>query len=601
MVVSGHFFRQSGTNAGYDPSFMAGYPKSVLFPQSSAIFDVLGLLGGSQKPAQAFKFFVFAATAALPWLMALAGRLLGLRSEAIAAGIVLVLLYAWTEGGGAGFPLNYAMYGMLAYWLAVPLGLIASAMIGRFLTLGGSGRWLFALMLVWLTLLVHATSPLVVAPACLLAYAVAIVEGHRRGRPLPVHRHLGFWMIPILAIVLNAFWWWPGLWYRSMLLTELPAFYHPEPVSQRLFEIVGWAPMIQVVLVALLVPGLIVLARHDRVVSATLGGFAMAGFGWGYLAGAFRGLDMLQPGRQTYAFHTAAALAGGCLIAEILGRSREGRGRLDLWLVLALILVGLRLFGGDVSRSVRSRLGFDGGRPFLSSRPSARLRWVIEQVRAGMKPGERLLYEEGGEDLPGIPDPYQGGRFSGLLPTLMGIEVLGGPYLKVTLQTNFTQFSSHRLFGQADWGERDFRTYAAIYRPDAIVCWSPKALAFCRSHPDLIEVRNVQTIEIPTLDVRTGRVSMYQSELLFGWIKGYGGATIQGWARVIAEPGRLKIEGARGDELDGLVVLRYHSLPYLKSTPPIRLEPVRRADDPVPFIGFRPPPGDFTLELDFPP
>ncbi len=249
-------------------------------------------------------------------------------------------------------------------------------------------------------------------------------------------------------------------------------------------------------LLALLIPGLIVLARRDRVAAAALGGFAMAGFAWGYLAGASRSLDLLQPGRHTYAFFLAAALAGGLAIAEVLGRLREGRGRLDLWLILGLILVGLRLFGGDLAGSVRSRLGLEGGRPFLSSRPTERLRWVVEQIRADMKPGERLLYEEGGEDLPGVPDPFDGGRFSGLLPTLTGVEVLGGPYLKVTLLTNFTQFGAGRLFGKADWGEREFRTYAALYRPSAICCWSPRALAFCRAHPELVEVRDVHAVEI---------------------------------------------------------------------------------------------------------
>ena len=69
------------------------------------------------------------------------------------------------------------------------------------------------------------------------------------------------------------------------------------------------------------------------------------------------------------------------------------------------------------------------GEPFLSSRPSPRLLWVVDRVKAHVKPGERLLYEEGGFDLPGVPDPFQRGRFSGLLPERTGVELIGGPYL----------------------------------------------------------------------------------------------------------------------------------------------------------------------------
>src|SRR4051794_31263429 len=40
-VVTRHFLRISGTTAGYDPSFMAGYPKSVVFPASSTLPELV--------------------------------------------------------------------------------------------------------------------------------------------------------------------------------------------------------------------------------------------------------------------------------------------------------------------------------------------------------------------------------------------------------------------------------------------------------------------------------------------------------------------------------------------------------------------------------
>ena len=47
--------------------------------------------------------------------------------------------------------------------------------------------------------------------------------------------------------------------------------------------------------------------KIDRASAATLLGFALAGFGWGYLAGAASWLDFLQPGRHTYALYAAAS------------------------------------------------------------------------------------------------------------------------------------------------------------------------------------------------------------------------------------------------------------------------------------------------------
>ncbi len=221
--------------------------------------------------------------------------------------------------------------------------------------------------------------------------------------------------------------------------------------------------------------------------------------------------------------------------------------------------------------------------PFLASRPSPRLGWVVGHVKKLVKPGERLLYEEGGFEFKGLADPYQGGRFSGILAwKFPEIEILGGPYLHVALNTNFTQFGEGKLFGKARWDRGWFVRYARIYRPSAIVCWRPWSRAFCIANPDLVDV---------VADDGT---------LMIGRIKGYEGAAVSGTAEVEARPGRLTVRRATGG-LDGSVVLRYHSLPCLRADPPVAWESVFLEDDPVPFIKM--PAVDFpvTFTLGFPP
>jgi hypothetical protein len=208
---------------------------------------------------------------------------------------------------------------------------------------------------------------------------------------------------------------------------------------------------------------------------------------------------------------------------------------------------------------------------------------VVDRVARYVKPGERLLYEEGGKDLPRIPDPYRRGRFSGLLPQRMGVELIGGPYLHAALTTNFTQFGEGRLVGRADWDRDFFVRYARLYRPSAILCWSPHARKFCRENPDLIRILEDDGI------------------LLLGRVEGFGGDTIRGQARVEASPGRLRVTGMVPD-LDGSVVLRYHFVPCLTTRPSVACEPEFQEEDPVPFIRLRPPPGmsDVELRMAFP-
>ena len=73
---------------------------------------------------------------------------------------------------------------------------------------------------------------------------------------------------------------------------------------------------------------------------------------------------------------------------------------------------------------------------------------------------------------------------------------------------------------------------------------------------------------------------------------GFDGATIRGSARVEAGPNRLVVRDAVAEPGgDGLVVLRYHAVPYLRADPPVAIERVFLEGDPVPFIALRPSAG----------
>ena len=576
-LVTRHFLRQSGTTAGYDPSFMAGYAKSVVFPASSTLPELVVALGGSGGPARVYKLYVLVAAALVPWLVAAAAGLLRAGPGGALVAVALSLVYLWSD-----FPINYAAFGMLPYLLAIPLGLLATAVLARYLARGGAGWWVAAAAGMSLVVLVHFTAAMVVVPAAALAYGAATVAARRGGGALPRSRHAGVWLIPAAVLAANAFWWWPGIWLAGTKGPSDFAFVHPEPVGRRLARIATGEARIELVLIALAVPGVVILARRDRVAAAALVGILAAGFGWGYLAGASRSLDFLQPGRHTYAFYAAAAVAAAVAItAATTWLARSSR-----LLAVAAALAGLTgawsWLGPELRASIAFRLG--GSEPFLSCRPPTRLRWVVERVRRYVRPGERLLYEEEGFAQAGLPDPYRGGRFSGLIPYFApGVEVLGGPYLHAALTTNFTQFGEGKLFGATGWGRDRFVRYARLYRPAAILCWSPHGRRFCRANPDLVEVLE------------------QDGPFLFGRVRGFEGATIRGRAAVRAEPGRLHVAAGATPGVDGLVVLRYHSAPYLRSRPAARLVPVRLEGDPVPFLGLRPGAGPVTLELDLPP
>jgi len=575
-LVTRHFLVSTGMSAGYDPSFMSGFPMSVVTGTSSTLVNLVLLIFGKNNPAVAFKVFTFLCFASLPWLIALAALLFRVNSRSVMGSVLIFLLYFWAD-----WPIYYADFGMTSYLISVLLGLVVVALLSRYLECGGLISWFWAALSCVFIFLVHLTSLMVIGPATILAYIVLMIRSRRSATSVPLSRHFGLVLIIPLVVLLNSFWLMPGYWLASTAGPSDFVFAHKESVWGRLGEIVWSEGPAQVIVLGLGLIGLAVLARRSPVAMAGLAGLLLSGFGWGYLAGAFRFLDPLQPGRHTFTCYTAACLASGIGLDEILTRLRlETRGRLDRIALVALLLIGLRVFGAGIVGSVRKRDGVS--ETFLSSRPTPRLIQVVDQIKKRMQPGERLLFEETGFPVKGESDPYDGRHLSPILPHLTGIEVLGGPYLHTPVLTNFTQFGEGKLFGRSQWDRDFFIRYAKIYRPAAICCWTSKARRFCHSNPDLFQI------------------SEDDGTILFARVIGFEGATIRGTARVEASPNQLVVSDAVADR-DGLVVLRYHYVPYLASDPPVSIEPVIQEDDPVPFIGLRPSKNPVVLRLTLPP
>jgi len=596
-LVTRAFLHDSWMTAGYDPSFMSGYAKSIVFPSSSTLPELIIALFGGQRPELAYKLYVLVSAASVPWLIALACAIWRLSARGAVITLLLSLIYIWTD-----FPISYVSSGMVPYFLGIPLALAATGVFARFLEQGGASTWLEAVVLMSLAFLVHLTTAMVSAPAAAVAYIATIVQARQTGsarprahsttpsqsapesvtiRRLTALRHLAVWMIPTIVLLANSFWWLPGIYLARTKGPSEFAFAHPEGPVSRLEHIVRNEAPIQCVLIAAGLPGFILIFRRNPILSWANLGFCAAGFGWGYVAGASRTFDLLQPGRHTYAFFIALALAAGVTLDEVLKRLRagpKGFARLDRWAMLGAVLIGIRLIGFPGYSEFKVLSGWFTPIPFLSSRPTPRALWIVERVGKHLKPGERLLYEEGGFSIPDAPDPFLGGRLSGILPERTGVEVIGGPYLHASLTTNFTQFGEGKLCGKSDWTRQDFIRYAKLYGPSAILCWSPHARWFCEQNPDLVHILDDD------------------GSVLLGRVIGFEGQFLEGSGRVEAKSGTLGLHDL-APGLDGTVVLRYHSVPYLRARPAVAIEQESRDDDPVPFIRLRPPPGTSDVEL----
>jgi hypothetical protein len=580
-IVTRAFLKNSWTTAGYDPYFMSGYAKSVVYPSSSTLPELAVALFGGDRPELAYKIYVLLSAAAVPWLIALACIFWRVPPGGTAIAILLFLIYIWTD-----FPIRYVQFGMVPYFLGIPLSLAAIGAFARFLDRGGAMTWLLAAVLLSLAFLVHFTIAMVAGPAAAAAYIAAIVRSRQaatdRARKLTAFTHAAVWLIPLVVLVVNSFWWLPGIWLTETKGPSDFVFKHLEGARQRLRQIVSTEAPVECVLIAAGLPGIYLFVRRAPVHGWAAIGFCAAGFAWGYLAAETRSLDFLQPGRHTYAFFSVLAVAAGAALHEMLTRLRaapRGGVRLDRWAIAGAVLIGVRLIGYPGYPQFQVLSSLFAPEPFLSSRPTPRAFWVVDRVGRHLKPGQRLFYEEGGFSI-GVPDPFQDGRLSGLLPERTGVQLIGGPYLHASLKTNFTQFGEGKLCEKMNWTKQDFLRYAKLYGPSAILCWSPHARRFCKENSDVVQVLDDDGI------------------VLLGRVKGFEGDFLEGTGTVEAKAGVLRLHDL-SPGLDGSVVLRYHSVPYLRARPAIAIEEEKREDDPVPFIRLRPPPGTSDVELRF--
>ena len=356
-LVTRAFLRDSYTTAGYDPSFMSGYAKSVVFPASSTLPELVIAAFGGAHPEFAYKLYVLVSAAAVPWLIALACFIWQFRpATAVTA-----------RGPRPGLHLDRFSH-LLRVLRNAPLFPGHSAGTGR----DGRLRSLSdARGIAELADGRRADEPGGSRPSddrdghrarcparlhrCVLETGTECLRNRsgfgppasepepRSERPWTRMRHVGVWLIPVVVLAVNAFWWLPGVWLSSTKGPSDFAFNHPEGVISRLAKIIGGpeAP-IQSILLATGLPGLAWMIRRRRIEGAALLGFCGAGLFWGYLAGGIRALDFLQPGRHTYALYTGLALAGASGLEELGRRLHAGSQRSDhfhRWVMVGAVLI----------------------------------------------------------------------------------------------------------------------------------------------------------------------------------------------------------------------------------------------------------------------
>jgi hypothetical protein len=570
------FWRQDHKLWGYNPFFMAGYPANTIQDLSIKLFELvaIGLSSISLAPVQWFKLCAFFATASAPWLAFFAARNFffgfATRDTAAATAALLATIYWWNS-----LPREMFFYGMIGFPVACYLSLFG---VSLFYRLGAYREKLGAIHLAWLIFAVailplHIQSVVIFLPPMIVVLLNA---------PAPFRRRLLTWAVgaAVLALLINGVWLLPAFDHRgddvsSAVVEQLPLFASTNPLTF-ILDYLGprgfWTFRPSFIekgfRLAILLLGALgirrVIQSGQRTLGITLATGVAVLFLIAYFGALAPALKAWQPLRFKVALDLFLVIGAAYAVSQFLIASRNSRSRL----IPVVLACGVIAFAINLLQTEST------GKLQLRSRLDPQLQRVVDWI-AGETPADaRLLFEESGDETGFV---YDGVYLSSLLPNLTGRQLIGGPINLYNDRHHFAEFHSGRIFQKdiQSLSDSELRSYLRLYNIGAIIAFHPASLQRLGSIPGLV-----------TVEQRIGPLYLMKVNQPLSWF-------IAGEGAVKAGFNRLELAQLKGNE----VILKYHWVRGLNAIPSTRIEPVRMADDPIPFIKLTAPPTEVTLRV----
>lgn len=569
------FWTQDRIFSGYNSYFMAGYPSNTIQDLSIKFFEfaALGLSALTLTAVQWFKLSAFLSMAAVPWLMFFAARNFFYADDSknlIALSAALLgTLYWWNS-----LPREMFFYGMIGLPVASYLSIWG---VSLFYRIANEGRAFTPVHLGWLIfalviLPLHVQSILILVPP-MIALLVA--------QPKLLQRNLLLALLGATAasLLVNSPWLLTAIAHRGddvsqTIVAQLPLFASTDPFTF-LIDYVGakgyWTFRPSFVekgfRLALLILGVLGIRKLMQSEQRALGimlAWAISGLFLITYFGAFiPSVKAWQPQRFKVPYDLLLAIGAAYAISRWLGGCSGGFWRLVPW----LLSIALCAFAVNLIRTEST------GKLQLRTQPIPEIAAVIDWVERETPAQARVLFEESGDETGFV---YDGMYLSSFIPHRTGRQLIGGPINLYNDRHHFAEFHSGKLFKRdiATFSDEELRNYLSLYNIGAVVAFHPASLKRFQSLPGLV-----------TLDRRIGPVHLVKVHQTLSWF-------VQGEGKVKASLNRIELTEIKGN----VIVLKYHWTAGLKSEPAAKIEPVKLADDPIPFIKIIDPPSALVLK-----
>jgi hypothetical protein len=557
---------------GYDPFFLAGYPRGTLVNADNKAWEILFcIVSPVIGPGRAFKLYILLFLLLYPFLTYLAARNFALSRETGLIASFLAILFFHLS-----LAIDFVSWGMVSYVFVCFFSLYVFSLMYKLCEEFTLRRYVALAVCSSLLLMMHILSPLPILIPVLLIYLLSI----KRLKPL---HHLLIFTIPLITILLNSFW-----------LVTLNEFFGDKTTRPENYEFVlqiknifeplkvylmqhrsipHKAPVLDNTFIdtILLVSGCYGLCVWYRkkcfhlVCAHAAGVFVI--FIIAYYGSHVPFFAQFQPERFTICVSLLLIIPASIAIREVVPFLYVGRHWPSILFTICLCFV---LLYGPVIRPFGM---FFKHRPYrINCHVPEKITELLQFIKTHTTREGRILIEDS-IYTPEDPLPqFYGGRFPALFPDFVTREYLCGPRPRYPVKHSFASFTRGELF------EKDINLYTLselkymlkLFNVKWIVCWYDKSKNFFDRFPEYIH--RLEVIDKFTI-YEVNRKASY-------FLKGSGTVT--------ADYNSLKLDNVIAE--DGEIILSYHWMQKLTTVPSVKIERIFIAADPIGFIKISSPP-----------
>ena len=554
---------------GYNPFQRAGTVSNVIVGIDNNAWALWAFLLPFLSGAVALKLYFILLILVIPLLLYGAARNFELEDAESFVCVVLGTLFVHTS-----ICVDFIYWGTVSYISSVYLSLYIASLAYRFLR---TGEWP---VLVWQTVLlgaalwIHIFTVLNCIPFMMVLYCATVRR--LKWQRLAVHTASLLaaalmttpWLIPFLSMLdvsqgkgMNTFahytttnfFEWANTYVRGKLIFNN----YKVPFQKSAFIDIG--------LMLFGITGLLQWKKTGAGVRAAACGYTIAFlFLLAYYGSFIPFTRTLTPLRFVIMMNVLLVLPASsaiCWCCEWITRNRPLRVR---FLLTSLVLLLLTLLLARPYYHLFVKNDFK----FLTRMPQE-MEQLIHYIKTSTTNEARILIENSDFE---SNHQYARGHFPHILPHLTGRQYIGNDCAYNPTKDSVVSFLSGSLFKQPieTLGLEDVARRCDLYNIGWVICWTPQAKTFFNRYPGYFAPDGV-----------IDRFSLYRvNRQPSFFIKGSGSAR--------AEMKRIELKNLAPQ--DGEVIISYHWMKYLKTDPPVTMEPVFFLNDPIGFIKLKNPP-----------